>query len=205
MNDADYENPQMLHDLVERAVRAFNDSPDRMLLHDEPNDDGPSAGAVGEQAIAHRFAVHLEQIAISCKDSPLHGLPVTVDCEYNRHRGAVKKQKVKEDLKAELERIKGETLPEKNGWYHYSVRPDVIIHRRGNDDLNLVVIELKRSSNTPADEFDRHKLKLFTTKDYEDGYGYALGLAVVAFDEGPQEDRKLKVTTLVVNGNIKEL
>jgi len=50
--------------------------------------------------------------------------------------------------------------------------PDIIIHRRGNDKSNLLVIEVKKKCNNGAKDFDSKKLKAFTSKlklNYEYG------------------------------------
>jgi hypothetical protein len=53
-------------------------------------------------------------------------------------------------------------------------RPDIVVHSRGNDNANLIVIEIKRSVVCP---FDLAKLKALTTPKTDGGeFGYALGL-----------------------------
>ena len=39
------------------------------------------------------------------------------------------------------------------------VYPDVVVHHRGNDDSNLLVMELKKSTNPESRDRDRAKLK----------------------------------------------
>lgn len=86
-----------------------------------------------------------------------------VDCEYNRHKGNVKK-----------------IIEDKN------IFPDIIIHKRGTDSENFAVIELKNKANISNDGrmTDKAKLKALT-KSYNDGekdslynYGYKFGLAI---------------------------
>ena len=38
------------------------------------------------------------------------------------------------------------------------VFPDIIVHQPGHDDANLLVIEVKKTTNPASDEFDIHKL-----------------------------------------------
>jgi hypothetical protein len=50
------------------------------------------------------------------------------------------------------------------------------------DDNNLIVVELKRSSNNIEKEqrYDYLKLELFTKQDYYQGFGYKLGASMYA-------------------------
>lgn len=111
-----------------------------------------------------------------------------VDCEYNKHKGNVKKI------------IEGK-----------NIFPDIIIHKRGTDSENFAVIELKNKTNpsTPERENDKAKLKALT-KSYNDGekdslynYGYKFGLAIdvcenlqetmnsiVVYRQGEKDDKK---------------
>jgi hypothetical protein len=53
-------------------------------------------------------------------------------------------------------------------------RPDILVHSRGNDDLNLIAIEVKKVSTCP---FDRAKLRALTQSIPADNpFGYKLGL-----------------------------
>lgn len=111
-----------------------------------------------------------------------------VDCEYNRHKGNVKK-----------------IIEDKN------IFPDIIIHKRGTDSENFAVIELKNKANISNDGrmTDKAKLKALT-KSYNDGekdslynYGYKFGLAIdvcenlqetmnsiVVYRQGEKDDKK---------------
>lgn len=72
-----------------------------------------------------------------------------VDCEYNRH---------------------GED-PKKLG--DNTIIPDIVVHQRGCDCSNALVIEVKKSNSDRAKK-DEHKLSGLT--DRECGYGYSLGM-----------------------------
>jgi hypothetical protein len=80
---------------------------------------------VSERAITHRLAVYLEQTFLGWH----------VDCEYNRNVDAVKR----------IHRIIGRKLPEDD------VYPDIIVHRRGNHESNLLAIEVKKANNLNTD------------------------------------------------------
>lgn len=129
-----------------------------------------------EQSISHRIAVYLEPL--------FKGL--NVDCEYNKHSDLPKKidlsgitpdkhqacgckacRKIIEDQTLEIEE------------QHF--RPDILVHRRGGDDGNLIAIEVKKTKEC---FFDQAKLKALTAKDGK--YKYDLGIYVNFMDGGPR-------------------
>lgn len=101
-----------------------------------------------EQSASFRFAIYLNE-AIKEIDW-LNGLQL--DIEYNKN-GLNPKRTPR--------RPKG-------------VRPDLIIHSRGNNDANILVVEIKGWWNDEPREFDRIKLEDFTHQDGE--YKYGLGV-----------------------------
>ncbi len=114
---------------------------------------------VNERSITHKLAEHLQR----------HFKDLKVDCEYNRHGCDTKK------LRSRVKTIDSDDLEAK------TVFPDIIVHRRRNDECNLLVIEAKKSNNTASLEEDRCKLREFTNPCGE--YGYKFGLLLV-FDIG---------------------
>lgn len=96
---------------------------------------------VNERSISHRLAVYLEQ----------HFPGWNVDCEYNRDFDDPKR------LDIFPRRI------ESNDTQATTVFPDIIVHRRGTAQ-NLLVIEMKKSTNQEGDRFDFLKLKAFKTQ-----------------------------------------
>jgi len=198
-----HHDPRWLAEIVDAAVKSFNYGCDKKLLWDEKADDGKHYGAVGERAIAHRLAMHIECVLRDC-GYPSEAVPIATDCEYNRHRGAVKVHYIREDLKKRVEEAerKARNDLEREGWYFFSVFPDIIVHERGDDRHNLIVIEMKRASNDVEAErdYDHLKLELFTKQDYERGYSYRFGASIVALDDGAPENRKLLVAARFING-----
>ena len=77
-----------------------------------------------------------------------------VDCEYNKHINQEKRVK-------EL---------------NQNIRPDILIHRRGTDEDNLVYIEIKTDHNREARTNDYDKIKTMTKQKEE--YRYSLGLFI---------------------------
>ena len=117
---------------------------------------------VNERSITHKLAEHLQR----------HFKDLKVDCEYNRRVCDTKK------LRSCVRTIDNDDLEAK------TVYPDIIVHRRGDDKCNLLVIEAKKSNNTASLEEDRRKLREFTRSrgDYE----YEFGLLLV-FDVGKRK------------------
>lgn len=108
-----------------------------------------------ERSITHKLAEYLQD--------EFEGW--TVDCEYNRrgHRLVKKLHNWEKDYKEELEKDK---LNEKN------VFPDIIVHKRGKRQ-NLLVIEVKKSTNGDKGDSDKAKLNAFI-----DELGYKHGVFI---------------------------
>lgn len=198
----EHQNPKWLREMLAESIRRFNASIDRMLLEETEDDQGEGLGCVGERAITHRFAIQLEKLLFE-EGYPNELEPISVDCEYNRRLGKLKEQHVTGDLKNRVQRIKKRRLeddPIHDARYSFSVFPDIVVHQRGKNQLNLLVIELKRASNSFDDELDNIKLHLFTAPDDGSGYGYILGASVIAFDNDELDERRLHIGRLFVDG-----
>ena len=59
-----------------------------------------------------------------------------------------------------------------------SFRPDIIIHERGSDDNNLLVIELKKGVNTGELYDDCRKLCYMTDREERFKYEYGIGIVL---------------------------
>jgi hypothetical protein len=109
--------------------------------------------AAHERSITHKLAEYLQ----------LEFPDYNVDCEYNRHGLAAK------------------LLPrECSGHAQEFVFPDIVVHVRGNDGSNLLVIEAKPAKRTRVPQCDAAKLVEFTKPDGK--YHYQLGL-FIGFDK----------------------
>jgi hypothetical protein len=104
-----------------------------------------------ERSISHRLAIYLE------REFP----DFDVDCEYNRD-GIEPKQLPRPVLRPDSEDTDAKT-----------VFPDIIVHRRGTNGNNLLVVEIKKTSNGDGREHDRRKLRGYKSIL---GYRYALFL-----------------------------
>lgn len=105
-----------------------------------------------EQAIAFRFGLYL--VKESNQFDWLKDL--NVDMEYNKNGN---------DQKKTFRR-------------QYGTRPDLIIHKRGTNETNVLIVEIKGWWNNEPREMDIIKLEDFTSQygDYKYGYGVILEL-----------------------------
>lgn len=117
-----------------------------------------------ERAIAHRLAIYLENEFANWD----------VDCEYNRDGHDHKK------LVSKLNALKDNSGGDSD---EQSVFPDIIVHHRTGlqSKHNLLVIEIKKSTNSLSRELDFAKLRTFTTdfgRRRRMNYHYQFGLFI---------------------------
>lgn len=107
---------------------------------------------LGERCIAARLAFHLQ---VEFEDDDL-----VVDVEYNRLGAAVKR----------LETLPDECIRRKKRPGDPAVVPDIIVHERGEAGPNVLVIELKKTSNPEGQNCDSLRLRAFREElDYQFG------------------------------------
>lgn len=104
--------------------------------------------AAGERAVVAKLASYLSPLFRS----------YDVDVEYNRH-GLDKKML---DLPSDC-----------RGGGRKRVFPDIIVHRRGHDEANLLVIEVKKVTNTEPRTCDRAKIEAMKRE-----FGYKWGVLI---------------------------
>ncbi len=110
----------------------------RMLAE---NDQYLLENDLGERCIASRLAMYLQQ------EFPEY----SVNVEYNRDGVVPKRLQLPEDC-ANSRNKNGEAL----------VVPDVIVHRRGHDGPNILVLELKKTTNPERrGTRDRERVRAF--------------------------------------------
>lgn len=115
-----------------------------------------------ERTISHKLAEHLKK-----EFSPM----LEVDCEYNRHGVEIKRLNVP---------IGG------HGWDNTEAKmvvPDIVVHQRKNDNNNLLVIEVKKSSNARNRQFDEDKLTAFAKEPYRYSFGLLLEVSMNTTDD----------------------
>lgn len=142
---------------LELLVTVLRDAVRRMVLDDW---DLAEVG-VGERTItSHLFRRVAEDERIPTD--------FRVDHEYNRHGGATKRIRSRlpgEELDAEGER---------------RIFPDIVVHRRGDDYENWLVVEAKRG--TACDDHDRLKVDaLIEQYGYRYGVLLSLGLTIAGW------------------------
>ena len=108
---------------------------------------------VGERTIATALAYHLRGVFPGYH----------IDVEYNRHGIDVKRVKWMSDCR------QSETP---------RVYPDILVHQRGHDDANVLVVEIKRNGE-PAEEIECDRQKLAAMKS-EFRYAHSLLLIIPA-------------------------
>jgi len=124
---------------------------------------------INERTISHRLAIYLQK---EFQD-------YDVDCEYNRRGSEIKIIEIPKGKDGNEIKISWDDLEQK------TVFPDIIVHKRNNDRNNLVVIELKKSTNFVNKSYDEKKLKSFTRKDsYNYKYGFFIFIDIDYPDSG---------------------
>jgi hypothetical protein len=194
-----------------KAVQRFNQSGDRRTLlcprHRNAKTKTENTAA-SERAIAYRLGFYLECELREKRVVSDFG-PIVTDCEYNRHIAAGKSlaAEAEEEIKKIVKKARKKDLEaDEEGFYVFSIAPDIVVHQRQTDVNNFLVVEVKKRSNPETERYDNLKLELFTKpKEDHRGYGYKLGAWVVAEDELPLGERKLVIRKAFQNGNGEDL
>lgn len=113
---------------------------------------------LNECSINHRIAYHLQGYFPDWH----------VDCEYNKDGGKIKQLELPKD------HVNWDDTEAR------SVFPDIIVHIRGSDGPNLMVIEVKKSSNRSGRKHDFNKLR-----EYGETLSYSYSLFLIV---GTKED-----------------
>jgi hypothetical protein len=99
---------------------------------------------VNERSITHKLAEYLQQLFPGYH----------VDCEYNR---MLKPNESKTFISKALLNLKDDKRVSIKSLNAKTVSPDIIVHSRGNNQNNLLVIEFKKGNRNS--DFDKKKLK----------------------------------------------
>lgn len=141
---------------------------DAHLLHNDIN----------EPCISHRLALYLGEAFAE----------FDVDCEYNGNIDADTGRKYVYLLKQTAEQLGITKNCQLDGdLMSRCVYPDIIVHKRGMNSSgnNILVIEVKKSSNPQDGKWDREKLARFTSKEYQNNFDYDYG-AFIRFAVGKE-------------------
>lgn len=145
-----------LHRYINSALDKLYEN-DKYLIDNRPfngPDENDDNHHVGERAIVFRFAYYLQELLY--KDDFFKNY--NLDCEYNRNG------------------YKAKSLPE----FPKGTYPDVILHKRGTNDDNLLVMEFKTYWNENQ-EIDKEKIRGFT--DCRGDYWFHYGVAIMIKEE----------------------
>ena len=142
---------------------------------------------VSERAITHKLAEYLQARVPK----------LNVDCEYNRNAEAgtfaPKYLNLIESRRKEvIGKIRVDQVPEED-LRACSTFPDIIIHHRGTNDANTLIIEAKKKNSTVADEFDFAKLRGFTGDNDGNEYSYEHGV-FIEFETAVDKPSRPKLT-----------
>ena len=139
---------------------------------------------INERTIVHKLAEYMQ------KEFP----DLNVDVEYNRNLefGEGTPKYIQEIDREYVKLIRGDSLELRghSKFYHEHVRqittyPDIIVHERGTNYHNVLIIEVKKSNNNTDWALDEAKLKAFTTSKCNSGYGFQLGMHLIIYTEKP--------------------
>ncbi len=124
---------------------------------------------VSERSIAHKFAQYLTLLFPG----------YDVDCEYNSNVEAHSGKKYIRLLKDNAAHYGLLREDEKDAEIVYrNVFPDIIVHKRGLNKHNLLIIEIKKSSSSISCDYDIEKIRRYTSPDYHNTLNYSFGVLV---------------------------
>lgn len=147
-----------------------------------------------EQSISHKIAFYLQ---------PLFN-DYNVDCEYNGDFDKQNNKKSISVLKMDLEQIGLLRSKEANDlekeFTERAVFPDIIVHRRGTNNDNLCIVEVKKSTSKVSYDYDYIKLRSYTSSNNDNTLKYQLGFLLKQLST-----EKRQVSTLFFLKTDKEL
>lgn len=133
---------------LDKIIDMIFQSLDKLYCNDSyliKNSNGIRNNHVSERGIVFRFGIYFDSIAQI--EFPI----LNVDSEYNRNQGDLKR------------------LPSRqNGSY-----PDLILHKRGTNSNNILVVEFKPWWDNHQDE-DKKKIEDFCNKEGEYAFNYGV-------------------------------
>ena len=149
----EYDMKEVLNSCIESALDLLYQNDQYLVWH--PVEGGNKKRShVSERACVFRFGVYFDSLFREMIPCHYH-----IDVEYNRN----------------LENVK--TLPQRGTSEAEDARiPDLIVHQRGNNDNNLLIIEFKTWWN-PHQQNDQEKIKLLMDEAGE--YKYRFGVTVL--------------------------
>lgn len=124
---------------------------------------------VSERSITHKLAIYISE------SFPEYD----VDCEYNSNIQSDNRKKYISILK---DKAKGlGLLRDSDGDAENILRhvyPDIIVHERGINERNMLIVEVKKSSSQVTSDYDHEKLARYTSSEYGNELNYRYGAFV---------------------------
>ena len=122
---------------------------------------------INERTLSARLMFHLQILLLENESYKETYKPYSVDCEYNR----MNEYKIKA-----LKRYENFEIDDNSDKIR-KIFPDIILHKRKEED-NLIVIEMKKSTSNNIDrkEKDRERLKIMTNLNDPNNFNYILGV-----------------------------
>lgn len=164
---------------VDKAISKLFKLDQYLLIHD-----------LNERTIAHKLAVYLQE----------EFNKYDVDCEYNRNADEISKMKMIYVVEEEFKKIKNikrefiiDIIQDDIEYMRLSTFPDVIIHERGKNTSNQLVIEIKKSTNNIDRAFDFKKLECYTDQSRFNRLAYEWGL-FIEFETGIESPNRPQLT-----------
>lgn len=150
--------------ILENAISEVKRNDHQLLIND-----------LSERSISYKLGVYLNY-----KFPGYH-----VDCEYNGYARSDNQKKYIIILRQKIIDL-GRLRDSDRDKYllKRSVYPDIIVHKR-EEDNNLLIIEVKKSTNNEI-AFDHEKLSRYTSNEYENNLNYQFG-ALITFITGSME------------------
>ena len=130
---------------------------------------------VNERSITHKLGEYLQK----------QFLEYNVDCEYNRYEDTTKRIRSIKNRSLDISKLEKCQIEEliwedKNA---LTIYPDIIIHKRKSPHKNLLVIEVKKSSNETDEDFDVEKIKELMEIPYKYKFGLFLRIGIQNEDD----------------------
>lgn len=142
-----------LKNCIERALDILYEKDQYLIFHKQEQNTDKTCH-VSERGIVFRFGIYFDSIfRQNISDN------YNIDTEYNRNINSIKEMPCTEDSA-----VRG---------YCY---PDLIVHQRGNNDNNLLIIEFKTWWNSNQ-ERDRERVKIYMNPSGP--YKYKYGAVVL--------------------------
>jgi hypothetical protein len=113
---------------------------------------------VSERAITHKLGEYLQPLFARWN----------VDCEYNRNMHDPKRVHLPDPKDQEAER-------------YVSIYPDIVVHERGSNARNILIVEAKKARDGRWDGEERDRTKLVA---YARELGYTVGVFIIFPTEG---------------------